>query len=279
MAIAYFCASCHTSMNVHNDLAGRKVKCLKCGELTRVPDVEDEEVPPARARRHREEEDDEDDRPRRRSRGKRSKRPAAGWRKPALLAGIGAAAALVLGLGLWAFLRAPSAQWSPDPALAAELGPEVLLDGFALRLPRGFQETAANQRIPGEQLRRWRGPAGEITVFIRQHPDFATVNAPTICTDNNGLVVQQTADPVYVLPGARIDRGRIDDLPFTRARYDRSKQSIHIGPSSGPKNYVGLYVAYVGDARIELIAGCREDYDSQTFRLLETSLRSFHKSK
>jgi predicted Zn finger-like uncharacterized protein len=68
MAIAFSCTSCEASMKVRDNLAGRKVKCPKCGELTRVPDeYEEEEDRPARARTRREQDDDED-RPRRKSR-------------------------------------------------------------------------------------------------------------------------------------------------------------------------------------------------------------------
>jgi hypothetical protein len=72
MSIAVVCRACDRSVNVKDDLAGRKIKCPGCGKVLAVPDEEVDEEP--RRKRNRDREEDEEDRPRRKGGKKKSKK-------------------------------------------------------------------------------------------------------------------------------------------------------------------------------------------------------------
>jgi predicted Zn finger-like uncharacterized protein len=46
MAITLSCPSCKNRLKVKDELAGRKVKCPKCKEVTRVPELDESDVKP-----------------------------------------------------------------------------------------------------------------------------------------------------------------------------------------------------------------------------------------
>jgi hypothetical protein len=71
MPISVVCRSCDRSINLKDDLAGRRIKCPGCGKVLAVPDEEAVERP--RRKRDRDREED-DDRPRRKKEKKRSKK-------------------------------------------------------------------------------------------------------------------------------------------------------------------------------------------------------------
>lgn len=77
MAISFACPACDRGLKVKDELAGRKVKCPKCGEGVFVPaEDEDEEekgtAAPAKASRPRDDEDDAE-RPRKKKKKKKQK--------------------------------------------------------------------------------------------------------------------------------------------------------------------------------------------------------------
>jgi hypothetical protein len=72
MSIAVVCRACDRSVNVKDDLAGRKIKCPGCGKVLAVPDEEVDEEP--RRKRNRDREEDEEDRPRRKAGKKKGKK-------------------------------------------------------------------------------------------------------------------------------------------------------------------------------------------------------------
>ena len=124
MPITTACTSCHARLNVGDDVAGKKIKCPRCGNIFRVVGSEDvtEELPlPPRKRasaleersprRAERDDEDDDDRPRRRSRSEdddEDERPRSTKRsgsKAPLLIGIGVGAVVligaVIGLVIW----------------------------------------------------------------------------------------------------------------------------------------------------------------------------------
>jgi predicted Zn finger-like uncharacterized protein len=69
MPIIVDCPECNGRFKVRDELAGRRVKCPKCGDTVTVPDEEEPAVaagPPRRSRPRAADDDYEDDRPRRR---------------------------------------------------------------------------------------------------------------------------------------------------------------------------------------------------------------------
>jgi hypothetical protein len=81
MPFAIVCPSCDARLQAPDELAGKRVKCKKCGESFVVRRAEDEDHRPARpakapgvaARPRREDEEDEDDAPRRPAKAARSR--------------------------------------------------------------------------------------------------------------------------------------------------------------------------------------------------------------
>jgi predicted Zn finger-like uncharacterized protein len=130
MPLRVVCASCSSSLKVKDELAGRAVKCPKCGEVVRVPtpdapppepeleavqaepadpprpakgrraEDEAEEAPArpaARARPRYEDDEEEDDRGSRQGAGKGERRPAKKSALPLILGIVGACLLLVCG--------------------------------------------------------------------------------------------------------------------------------------------------------------------------------------
>jgi hypothetical protein len=63
MAISFTCTACDSDLKVKDELAGRKIKCPKCGDPTRVPPAEEEEDV--------EEEEEEEVKPKKSKKGKK----------------------------------------------------------------------------------------------------------------------------------------------------------------------------------------------------------------
>lgn len=275
MTIRFNCSRCGHAFRVQSSSAGKRVKC-ECGQIDRVPEPNDFET--------KEEGEDEW---LTRAASKRRSAPAKRRRHSTWTsnidskvwvggAGVGLLLLLYFGVGVF------RTSWTPDPVLYAELGSEQGLREYAVRLPRKaiFVDHRVGAENGGEQqIWRWACPQGEFRIDLFRHPHFRSISRPDIRTSGN-VIVQYTAEPVWLLTGAEIKRGTVGSLAFTRVMLHRQRDGMQtiVGPAVDEFEYHCFYVGYDADTRIDIHASTNAPFDNQDFRVLEAAERTFRRT-
>jgi hypothetical protein len=274
MTIRVECPECGFISSVADKAAGRKLKC-SCGGVISVPEADAT--------------DDDFERPsgasRPRSRSRKSSRseetPILKW---VLIGGGGLAIAFVLFI-LFRTVTA-DAVWQSDPALAANLDAEQSASGFAIRPPKGWRVIGnSNQVVTSGGLTqqvsttRWglgNPQGGELVLEVISHPNIRGKTQPINVHTTNGTFSDNGNEPMLIVTGGTISRGKVNDRLTTRLAFQNPGATINLQVSAHSTGLV--YITYFDDKRVNVEFGGPHAPDSIEYRTLEESLKSLRQT-
>jgi hypothetical protein len=249
-------------------------------------DEDDETVPARRKARHSDEDEEEQDRPRRKSKKKKSVgNPMLLWGLivggVVLLAGGGITLAILLGKGGDKSAKGSAndeglPDWTPDPALLAQLGPEEPLSpegeidptavrpDFRIRPPKGFERTDEAHK----QMSKWASLSKENKSVVMIILKIGSIGDPVKEAD-----AKKRTEPYYEdFTAAPVERGRINGLTFARSFWEAKVEK------SDDRVRGAEYVLQDGKNEIVISIWIRGTKDVDTrFKLLEASVLTFRR--
>jgi hypothetical protein len=167
-------------------------------------------------------------------------------------------------------ILSPSGQdWRPDPALLAQLGPEMEIQGYRLRPPKGYQRQ--QQQTPGGLAYVWTPPDSEnrtgaiFSVWVATHPDKKPIDPQEMVAEYFSGIRKNYTD----WEQTAFERGQINGLACLRVRWTAENPQQH--------NVHGVVYCGATGHTAFLVAGGEAVAQESILPLLETAARTLSK--
>jgi hypothetical protein len=163
--------------------------------------------------------------------------------------------------------------WKTDPQLLKQLGPEIKIEGYTIRPPRGYE--AISQQIGVRKATAWKGPVREdgtapgfYVVYLTMPPGEKKM--PTLEEALNVYLADRKST-LLNWKVAKSERGKVNGLDFLRTTWSGTNETRDFAMH-------GFAYVYIGSKSFYVLGGQDiEPYSDKTLKLSEAAALSFRK--
>jgi hypothetical protein len=163
--------------------------------------------------------------------------------------------------------------WKADPQLLKQLGPEIKIEGYAVRPPRGYESITQNVGI--RKATAWKGPVREdgtapgfYVVYLTMPPGEKKM--PTLEEALNVYLADRKSN-LFNWKTTKTERGKVNGLDFVRMTWSGTNETRDFAMH-------GFAYVYVDSKSFYVLGGQDiEPYNDKTLKLSETAALTFRK--
>jgi hypothetical protein len=169
--------------------------------------------------------------------------------------------------------EAPILVWKADPQLLKQLGPEIKIEGYAVRPPRGYE--AISQQIGVRKATAWKGPVREDGTAPGFYVVYLTMplgekKMPTL-EEALAVYLADRKSSLFNWKATKTERGKVNGLNFIRMRWSGTNETRDFAMH-------GFAYVYVDSKAFYVLGGQDiEPYSDKTLKLSEAAALSFRK--